>query len=389
MKIGFFVIVMCALVAAGCAADAPDAYRTKQPQLSSAASTTTAAPITATANEREVISPDDEDPEAVEAPSAASPATDPDDLRTDEVVSPYRGTPAEASVWFAPRLALKVDNAPAAHPQEGLQEADVVFEELVEGGLTRFLAIFHSQVPEFVGPIRSGRSSDIPLLMPFDGAFFGWSGSNWAFRRLLKTVAINDVGVYQNPAQYWRKSDRPSPSNLWARSTQLLQQFEVEVPFSEQLWPFQKPEDRQAREGRKVEGVQIDWGLTDVSFRWSDSQKTWKRFQNGEHHLAITDEGEEVQITAENVVIQFTKYVLTNEVDGNGARIPLAQLSEGSGTAWILKNGEITEGRWVKPNITVHTKFVDETGEAVPMTPGATWVLLAPRDSATIIATDG
>ena len=79
---------MCALVAAGCAADAPDAYRTKQPQLSSAASTTTAAPITATANEREVISPDDEDPEAVEAPSAAIPATDPDDLRTDEVVSP-------------------------------------------------------------------------------------------------------------------------------------------------------------------------------------------------------------------------------------------------------------------------------------------------------------
>ena len=91
MKIGFFVIVICALVAAACAADAPDAYTTKQPQLSSAASTTTAAPITATANEREVVSPDDEVPEAVEAPSAASSATDPDDLSTDEVVSPYRG----------------------------------------------------------------------------------------------------------------------------------------------------------------------------------------------------------------------------------------------------------------------------------------------------------
>jgi len=390
MKIGAFVIGICALVAAACAADAPDApdaHSTKQPELTAAASSSTTY-MTEITNEREVNSSDAEDTQAFQAPSTTSPGSDPEKSSSKKTIAPYRGTPAEPTVWSEPRLALKVDNAPTALPQEGLQKADIVFEELVEGGLTRFLAIFHSQVPEFVGPIRSGRSSDIPLLMPFDGALFGWSGSNWAFRRLLDTVAVNDVGVYENPAQYWRKSDRPSPSNLWARSAQLLEEVESETSSFEQLWPFQEPAEQHPRADQKVGGVEVDWGSTDVSFRWADNQKTWKRFQNSKQHLALTGEGDEVQITAENVIIQFTKYVLTNEVDGNGARIPLAQLSEGSGTAWILKNGTITEGRWVKPNITVHTRFLDETGNSIPMTPGATWVLLAPRDTATIIDID-
>tara|TARA_B100000902_G_scaffold398160_1_gene464001 strand:- start:1157 stop:2320 length:1164 start_codon:yes stop_codon:yes gene_type:complete len=386
MKIGVLVIGICVLVATACAADAPDAYTQTQPDQTIAQSTTTSMAVTA--SETEDPSFESEDSEASESASTTSPASEREEPSTDKAIAPYRGTPVDPSTQFAPRLALKIDNAPAALPQEGLQEADIVFEELVEGGLTRFLAVFHSQVPEFVGPIRSGRSSDIPLLMPFDGALFGWSGSNWAFRRLLDTVAIKDVGLYENPANYWRNNDRPSPSNLWARSTQLLEQFEGEVFPFEQLWPFQDSTDSNARAGKKVGGVQINWGSTDVSFHWVDEQKTWKRVQNGKQHLALTTTGDEVEVTAENVVVQFTKYLLTNEIDGNGARIPLAQLSEGSGTAWILKNGEITEGRWIKPNITVHTQFVDETGKSIPMTPGATWILLAPRDTATIIDID-
>ena len=389
MKIRMLVVGIGALAVAACAPDAPDAHLTHQPDVTSVKSTATTTHQTTPINQKQAAPSETENSEAPQTSSTPTSVGELDKSSTNQVIAPYRGTPAQPTLLLQPRLALKVDNAPTALPQEGLQQADIVFEELVEGGLTRFLAIFHSEVPEFVGPIRSGRSSDIPLLMPFDGALFGWSGANRAFRGLLDTVAIQDVGVYENPAQYWRKSDRVSPSNLWARSTHLLQQAEIEQTSVEPLWPFEEPLEELLDPGQKVGGVQVNWGLAQVSFLWVENDRGWKRFQNGKEHLAVTSEGDESQITAENVVIQFTRYVLTEEVDGNGARIPLAQLSEGSGEAWIFKNGSITEGRWVKPNITVHTQFLDEAGAPISMAPGATWVLLAPRDSAIIIDADG
>ena len=305
--------------------------------------------------------------------------------QTEGPQAPYRGTPISEATLAAPRLALKIDNAPTAVPQQGIQEADLVFEELVEGGLTRFLAIFHTQVPEMAGPVRSGRSTDIPLLMPFDGALFGWSGANWAFRKLLDSVAVTDVGVYRKPSDYWRRTDRTTPSNLWARSEKLLRHAPDDLPPAEPIWPFRALGQPVTSEAEPTDGVDITWGSTDVSFRWAAALGGWQRFQNGEQHLVADDEGDLVALAPENVVVQFTKYVLSNEIDSNGARIPIAQLTEGKGRAWILTDGKVIEGRWNKPNITVHTQFTDATGSAVAMAPGSTWILLVPRDAATLI----
>ena len=206
MKLSGVAIGLCSLLLTACAADAPDAYAAKEPEstaLGSSSSTTTTSASSQKDAKLSVAAPTSVPDSSLTTTSEQAP----DEELARGPIAPYRGTPVDPSVLVAPQLALKIDNAPSAVPRQGIQEADIVFEELVEGGLTRFLAIFHSQVPEFVGPIRSGRSSDIPLLMPFDGALFGWSGSNWAFRRLLDTVAIRDVGLYRNPAQYWRKDD--------------------------------------------------------------------------------------------------------------------------------------------------------------------------------------
>ncbi len=387
MKLSGFAIGLCALLLTACAADAPDTYAVKDPDSTGLESKPTTTDATSESGPQDAQSSDATPTSIPDSSPTTTPENAPDGPVAKGPVAPYRGTPVDPSVLLAPQLALKIDNAPSAVPQQGIQEADIVFEELVEGGLTRFLAVFQSQVPEFVGPIRSGRSSDIPLLMPFDGALFGWSGSNWAFRQLLKTVAITDVGLYRNPAQYWRKEDRPAPSNLWARAAQLLGEVEDKTSPVEPLWPFRESL-RKDEAGRTVGGVEVDWGSVQVSFRWVDDKNNWQRFQNEDKHLALNRSGEEVEVAAQNVIIQFTKYLLTNEVDANGARIPVAELSEGSGTAWILKDGQITEGRWVKPNITVHTQFVDETGKAIAMAPGSTWVLLAPRGTATILEID-
>tara|TARA_B100000929_G_scaffold267199_1_gene235295 strand:+ start:1145 stop:1456 length:312 start_codon:yes stop_codon:yes gene_type:complete len=99
----------------------------------------------------------------------------------------------------------------------------------------------------------------------------------------------------------------------------------------------------------------------------------------------MNGQGGFVGLAPQNVVIQFVKYVLTDELDSNGARIPIAQIGEGKGTAWIFTDGKVIEGRWDKPNVTVHTRFADNDGRPVAMTPGSTWVLLVPRGAASLI----
>ena len=378
----------CAALLVSCAADLRDDV--KGVTNNSAVTTSAIATTTTSINEHLRQPEGDEHQTTTTTSTASSPTTtrfqSSDNQQQTEVSrAPYRGTPIPEATLVAPRLALKIDNAPTAMPQQGIQEADLVFEELVEGGLTRFLAIFHTQVPEMAGPVRSGRSTDIPLLMPFDGALFGWSGANWAFRKLLDSVAVTDVGVYRKPSDYWRRTDRTTPSNLWARSEKLLRHAPDDLPPAEPIWPFRALGQPVTSEAKPTDGVDITWGSTDVSFRWAAALGGWQRFQNGEQHLVADDEGDLVVLAPENVVVQFTKYVLSNEIDSNGARIPIAQLAEGEGRAWILTDGKVIEGRWNKPNITVHTQFTDATGSTVAMAPGSTWILLVPRDAATLI----
>ena len=387
MKQATLVIGVAGLICIACAADLRDAHDTvnaETPPTKLAAEATTTVQPDQSNDEPGKTS----EPSASGTTSTTTPQQKPVSDQEREFLAPFRGTPIDSTELYSPPLALKIDNAPTALPQQGLQDADIVFEELVEGGLTRFLAIFHSQIPASVGPIRSGRSTDIPLLMPFDGALFGWSGSNWAFRKLLDTVAITDVGLYRTPSHYWRKTDRISPSNLWVRASQLFNKEAHDPHSSEPLWPYELPEETTSGPSREIKGVKVDWGSTKVEHLWDAARSGWARSQNDDPHVVLDLKGEQHELAPENLIIQFTKYVLTNEEDVNGARIPLGLVSEGSGTALILKDGGLIEGRWIKANVTVHTDFFDNQGRLIAMSPGSTWVLLAPRDSVEILEID-
>lgn len=387
MKQATLVIGVAGLICIACAADLRDAHDTVNaetpPTKLAAEATTTVQPDQS--NDESGKTPE---PSTSGTTSTTTPQQKPVSDQEREFLAPFRGTPIDSTELYSPPLALKIDNAPTALPQQGLQDADIVFEELVEGGLTRFLAIFHSQIPASVGPIRSGRSTDIPLLMPFDGALFGWSGSNWAFRKLLDTVAITDVGLYRNPSHYWRQTERIPPSNLWVRASQLFNKEAHDPHSSEPLWPYELPEETTSGPSREIKGVKVDWGSTKVEHLWDAARSGWARSQNDDPHVVLDLKGEQHELAPENLIIQFTKYVLTNEEDVNGARIPLGLVSEGSGTALILKDGGLIEGRWIKANVTVHTDFFDNQGRLIAMSPGSTWVLLAPRDSVEILEID-
>lgn len=289
------------------------------------------------------------------------------------------GLPAQdEAVLQRPVLAAKIDNVEAARPQAGLTAADVVFEELVEGGLTRLLAIFHSRDATELGPIRSARSTDLPLLTPLREPLFAWSGANSAFASLIRSVAIRDVGFEAEPGAYRRDADRPAPSNLMTSTAALYALVDLEGDMSPNpLFDHLAPGDSPAG-GRVVDAVEVDYGATTVVHEWDAELGGWARSQNGTPHVDV--DGERVAPT--NVVVQFVEYRDTGLVDASGAAVPEAVL-EGAGPAWILRAGRLIEGSWEKANVTASSRYLDADGEVVPLVPGTTWVLLSPLDGAT------
>ena len=117
---------------------------------------------------------------------------------------------------------VKIDNAPKARPQIGLNQADVVFEEGVEGGITRFAALFHSEGSKPVGPVRSARTTDIRLISALRHPLFAYSGANATFQRYVHEAPLVDVGFDAYPDRYHRDSARPSPYNLFSETEKLF-----------------------------------------------------------------------------------------------------------------------------------------------------------------------
>jgi hypothetical protein len=288
---------------------------------------------------------------------------------------------ADPAVLGRPALAVKIDNVEAARPQAGIVEADVVWEEMVEGGLSRFLAVYHSTDPSVVGPIRSARMTDIPLLMPLANPLFSWSGSNAGFANLLRTTAIVDVGVDAEPALYLRNGDRQAPSNLYATPVDLRALTPSTAQGPRPMFSFALNGESLGDGAHTVSGVDVDFGSTEVTFRWSAPNAGWERTQNGTRH--VDDQGEVV--SPQNVVIQFVPYILTDVRDSNGARVPQADIIRGQGEAWMLSGGQVIEGTWYKDNVTVASVFLDRNGERVLTAPGRTWILLVPVGQASLV----
>jgi hypothetical protein len=272
---------------------------------------------------------------------------------------------------------VKIDNAPKARPQIGLNQADVVFEEGVEGGITRFAALFHSEESKPVGPVRSARTTDIRLLSALRHPLFAYSGANATFQRSVHEAPLVDVGVDAHPDRYHRDSARPSPYNLFS-DTDLL--FDLAPDGSvppPALFAFRSPAAAPSGPGaRAVSHARVFWQaskLTEALWDWDATAKGWRRTQNGEVHV----DGAGKQVTPANVVVQFVTYHDTGQVDSTGTAVPEADVV-GEGDAWVLTGGMLIPCRWSKASDTDITRYTDASGTEVQLARGKTWVELVP-----------
>ncbi len=269
-----------------------------------------------------------------------------------------------------PALAVKIDNVKAAWPQTGVNQADVVYEEIVEAGLTRLVAIFQTQSPGTVGPIRSARTSDPPLLAGFDRPLFAYSGANHITLQIVRNSELELAGYDDEPGAYWRSDSRSAPHNLYASTTRLWNRFPERTEMPPAPFEFRVHGEALHPDAEPAEGVEVDFGRTEVDYSWNGSG--WARRQGGSAHIDSAG----VQVAPANVVVQFIRYG-TSPADG---RSPEAHTT-GSGVAWILTAGHVIVGEWDRPDESAPAVYHID-GETIRLSPGRTWVALAEDGSA-------
>lgn len=285
--------------------------------------------------------------------------------------SPLTGLPGPPST--RPALVVKIDNAPRARPQVGLNQADLVVEELVEGGITRFAAVFHSQDSDPVGPVRSARSTDIGIASALHRPLFAYSGANRVFEEQVRQAPLVDVGAKAAPDRYYRDRARRVPYNLFSRTSALYQLAPADAVAPPALFVYRGAGEPPAGAGIvAVQRAGIRWAAP-VEWEWDLAVGGWWRSQSGRRHVDNAGRG----VAPANVVFQFLEYRDTGLRDSSGAAVPEAQVV-GEGEAWVLTGGHLIPGRWSKPSAETVTRFVDSTGADIRLAPGRTWVELAP-----------
>ncbi|MGH3660084.1 MAG: DUF3048 domain-containing protein, partial [Micromonosporaceae bacterium] len=322
---------------------------------------------------------DDEPPPTTTTTTSSTTTTAPP-VTVPAAVAPLTGLPTDPAVVGRTALVVKIDNVdPKARPQIGINHADVVYEERVEGSVTRLLAVFHSVDAEPVGPVRSARTSDLGVLAMLNRPHFAWSGANNFFAARIREANVNDVGYDAASGFYYRAGDRAAPSNLMLKSTAevMAQPSEGSGP-PPALFVYRTP-DQPVAHLEPVGGVRVTYGTSagaaPVEYRWNGSG--WARDQKGTPHVDANGQ----QIAPENVIVQFTSYVSSGVNDQFGNPIPEAQFV-GEGDAWVLTNGGLVVARWHKPALEAVTTYTDADGNPIGLTPGKTWVAVAPPGEA-------
>ncbi|PZS31246.1 MAG: hypothetical protein DLM58_12085 [Pseudonocardiales bacterium] len=275
------------------------------------------------------------------------------------------GKPAKGSV-----VAVKIDDTANGRPQVGINHADIVYIEQVEGGLTRTIALFHSVKPPAVGPVRSVRANDPELLTQYGPISFVASGGGGdslpALDKSILKANINDRGA----PGFFRDNGRSVPYNL------MLQLAQVSGGAAAKPVGFTWSSSTKGL-GRTPAAPAVNTvvGGTPVQFQWDGAHKVYVRYIDGvQQHAA--DGG---VIGTPNVIVQFTGgYVNTADVDQAG-NPGWFTVSVGSGQVVVFRDGHAINGRWSRANAAAGTTLKDKYGHQIPLRPGGAWVVLATK----------
>ncbi len=292
----------------------------------------------------------------------ASPVTPVTPEAGGQLLSPFTGEPVKS---LGPVLAAKIDNLAAARPQTGLAQADIVYVLQVEGGLSRFLAVYSSDVPPVIGPVRSAREDDLQLLRQFGRPAFAYSGAHPQLLPIVQRARIVDL-YSGRVGGYYRDSSRYAPHNLYARTSQLLAEMNGASTAHDIGFRFGPA----PAGGKPTAATSVSYPAASFTFRWSAAAGRWLAWMDGRPAMT-TDAG---QLGAPTVVIQYTKVGVARFLEWGGPA-PYSH-STGSGRAVVLRDGKAWTVHWSRPHGSDGTSYTTGSGQRMTFARGPVWVLL-------------
>jgi hypothetical protein len=271
-------------------------------------------------------------------------------------------------------LAVKIENSPEARPQIGLAEADVIYEQEAEGGISRFIVLYHCQDADRIGPIRSARPVDSEVLQQYGDPLFVHAGSAGATVRALEQADIEQINCNFEEETCPRDESRVAPHDVFT-STEALRDFGGANGASpEDVFAFDEEVPEDARRGRQVN---LNFSpVANVFWKYRNNQDLYLRFHDDELHRL--EDGSPV--TAANVVVMLVDRESTNQVDAAGNPVPTFDMV-GRGDLLVFRNGRVIEGEWRRESPEDVTELLDRRGNEIALAPGQTWVELFPTDA--------
>jgi len=296
----------------------------------------------------------------------ASPTPIPSDAPA--TLWPFTQLPGPADAAEKPVLAIKIENDPSVRPQYGLDMADLVFEELVEGGMTRFISVFQSQIPKEAGPIRSGRHVDASVVSTFADYFVFSGAARPTLSFFSKTIPGSVVISTEGAPGMHRTNYHPMPHNLFTYPQELIDSGKAEVSKTDGF--FVKPTTVTAPAGIAINKVAVKFSQgAKPNWTWDAASSLWLRDDGKKPHMAISGK----QLSATSLVVIRATETDAGYKGSTGGYVPRTVIT-GTGKGYLIIGDTMTEVTWSKADDVSQMSLTDPAGNVVHPAPGNTWV---------------
>ena len=275
-----------------------------------------------------------------------------------------------------PILVVKIDDTPPAHPQAGLEDADVVYIEQVEGGLTRLAAVFSSTIPTVIGPVRSARISDIEILEQFGRVAFAYSGAQKKLLPVIGAANLENLGAQRQSREIYTNDPlRNAPTAMMLQAQTLMQKVkeqQLPVAISKNVgWNFAESFDT----GTAIASAKVSWPANSYDAVWSNVEKRWLLSHKGVPNISASG----VHLAASTFVIQIVSITPSEYGDKFGGVTPFTA-TVGSGSGYILRDGKYISALWERLTPESGTTWKTTSGETIPFAPGQIWIALTDKE---------
>jgi len=296
----------------------------------------------------------------------AGPASQVQPPKSTTVQSKLTGLQVAPEINEKQVTGVMIENSPDARPQAGLVNAGFVFEAIAEGGITRFLAVYQDTSADYIGPVRSVRPYYVDVIASFDGAIAHVGGSPDALAR-IKAMNVKDLDQFQNPGAYERIRGRAAPHNVYTSSAK-LEALEQQKGFTKSQYDgfeHTRNENKATTPTAKTINLSISSALYNVKYDYNANTNSYDRSEGGAAH---NDEKSGKPLSPKNVIAVETSRSQNGIYSVYGMT--------GSGKVYIFNNGNVTEGKWERPNDKSQYVFKDANGAVIKLVPGQAWLTL-------------